>query len=179
MPRQVVEAAAYWLSVTFKGGLAAVGVFLMVASAFTPRPAPPRVVPGALRALALEAPRIAHPGQGAPRPRPAPASSSPPGAVPPPGAGFSCQAALAYLSQYAAPGFVAWCPHYAGGHQATTMCDDAPQCVPGTEFIWIADPCPAAYMNEASNSWVLIGKSEAPVDPYGYCGEPGDPYGSQ
>jgi hypothetical protein len=34
----------------------------------------------------------------------------------------------------------------------------------------IADPCPAAYMNEASNSWDLVGASDAPLDPYGYCG---------
>lgn len=88
-----------------------------------------------------------------------------------------CAAALAYLVQHAAPGFVASCPHEAGGHQATTQCVGPPDCVPGTELIWIADPCPAAYMNEASNSYVLIGESDAPWDPFGYCGEPGDPYG--
>jgi hypothetical protein len=37
-------------------------------------------------------------------------------------------------------------------------------------LIAIADPCPAAYMNEASNSWVLTGASSAPLDPYGACG---------
>ena len=36
-------------------------------------------------------------------------------------------------------------------------------------FIMIADPCAAAYMNEASNSWVLLGLSRAPIDPYGKC----------
>jgi hypothetical protein len=37
-------------------------------------------------------------------------------------------------------------------------------------IIVIADPCPNAYMNEASNSWVMIGASDAPIDPYGSCG---------
>ena len=35
--------------------------------------------------------------------------------------------------------------------------------------ITIADPCPAAYMNEAANSWVLLGLSDDPIDPYGAC----------
>ena len=88
-----------------------------------------------------------------------------------------CAAALAFLAAHAAPGFVASCPHADGGYQATTTCVGAPQCEPGTAFIWIDDPCPAAYLNEASNSWVLIGKSSAPIDAYGYCGEPDNPYG--
>ena len=33
----------------------------------------------------------------------------------------------------------------------------------------IADPCPAAYMNEASNSWLLTGQADVPLDPYGDC----------
>jgi len=88
-----------------------------------------------------------------------------------------CGAALAYLAAHAAPGFISLCPHADGGYQATTTCVGAPQCEQGTAFIWIADPCPAAYMNEASNSWVLVGRSSARIDPYGYCGEPGNPYG--
>jgi hypothetical protein len=110
-------------------------------------------------------------------------TTSPPGvggASPPPATASTpsgCAAALAYLASHAAPGFVASCPHADGGYQATTTCIGAPRCLPGTAFIWIADPCPAAYMNEASNSWVLIGRSSAPIDPYGYCGEPGNPYG--
>jgi hypothetical protein len=44
-------------------------------------------------------------------------------------------------------------------------------------MIVIADPCPAAYMNEAHNSWVLLhdtsgtaipGGSTA-IDPFGHC----------
>lgn len=92
-------------------------------------------------------------------------------------AASGCAAALAYVASHAAPGFVASCPHPDGTYQATTTCVNAPHCLPGTAFIWIADPCPAAYMNEASNSWVLVGQSSAPVDPYGYCGQRGNPYG--
>lgn len=102
-----------------------------------------------------------------------PAQAVPVQAVP----GWGCAAAFSYLALHAAPGFVASCPTDTGGYQATTECVGAPDCQPGTEFIWIADPCPAAYMNEASNSWVLIGESSAPFDPYGYCGEPGNLYG--
>jgi len=105
--------------------------------------------------------------------QPVPTDPSPPPAAP----SHSCQAALAYLTAHAAPGFVSLCPHDAQGHQAMTTCTGAPGCIPGTMFIYIADPCPAAYMNEASNSWVLIGKSDAGWDPYGYCGEAGNPYG--
>jgi hypothetical protein len=35
--------------------------------------------------------------------------------------------------------------------------------------IRIAEPCAAAYMNESSNSWVLLGITDAPIDPYGAC----------
>jgi hypothetical protein len=116
---------------------------------------------------------------------PAPASSPVP-AVP---AGVSgatlatpfdstCGTAVAYLDVHAAPGFVASCPADAGGHQAATFCiRAAATCVPGTEFIWIHDPCPASYMNEVSNSWVLVGQSTAPWDQYGYCRQRGNPYG--
>ena len=80
-----------------------------------------------------------------------------------------CTAALAYLRAYAAPGFSFVCPGYADGHQAMTTCiSQASQC--GVQrLIVIADPCPDAYMNEASNSWALIGASDAPLDPYGSC----------
>lgn len=80
---------------------------------------------------------------------------------------YGCAAALSYLAAYAAPGFTASCPGNADGHQAATVCSTSP-CDGGT--IAIADPCPAAYMNEASNSWVLIGDAIAPIDPYGSCG---------
>lgn len=54
------------------------------------------------------------------------------------------------------------------GHQAMT-CVNVPGVCPGERLIVISVPCRAAYMNEASNSWVLLGLSRAPIDPYGYC----------
>ena len=59
------------------------------------------------------------------------------------------------------------CPGWALGHQAMT-CVNTPAC-PGQRLIVIAVPCRAAYMNEASNSWVVLGLSGAPIDPYGFC----------
>jgi hypothetical protein len=82
---------------------------------------------------------------------------------------YGCAAAIAYLTAYSAPGFVIQCPAYAGGHQATTTCATTTSLCNVERLIQIADPCAAAYMNEASNSWVLIGESTAPIDPYGKC----------
>lgn len=79
-----------------------------------------------------------------------------------------CSAALTYLRAHSAPGFRFECPGYALGHQAMTCIDVAGVC-PGTKLITIADACPAAYMNEAHNSWVLSGAATGPIDPYGYC----------
>jgi hypothetical protein len=81
-----------------------------------------------------------------------------------------CAAALVYLTAYAAPGFHLECPVSAQGHEATTTCISEHSLCDLGRYIEIADPCPAAYMNEASNSWVLLGLSSAPIDPYGYCG---------
>jgi hypothetical protein len=80
-----------------------------------------------------------------------------------------CSAALEYLNAYAAPGFTFECPGFAQGHQAMTTCVSATSPCSALRLIVIADPCPNAYMNEASNSWALIGASDAPLDPYGYC----------
>lgn len=101
---------------------------------------------------------------------PAPASTAPsqpavPASQP---AGYGCTAALAYLKAHAAPGFTLECPGYAEGHQAMTCMNIAGVC-PGAKLIAISVPCAAAYMNESSNSWVLTGESNAPIDPYGYC----------
>jgi hypothetical protein len=49
-----------------------------------------------------------------------------------------------------------------------TCINEAGVC-PNENLIAIADPCAVAYMNEASNSWVLTGASDAPIDPYGAC----------
>ena len=116
----------------------------------------------------------------APAPTPPPASTPAPAPPPPPppapaalparGAATAsgCTAALAYLAAYSAPGFAFQCPGYALGHEAMT-CINEPGACPGEDLIAIADPCAHAYMNEASNSWVLTGKSTAPIDPYGPC----------
>lgn len=79
-----------------------------------------------------------------------------------------CGAALQWLSAHAAPGFSFECPGYALGHQAMTCVDEAGVC-PGERIIAIADACPAAYMNEAHNSWILAGLATGRLDPYGYC----------
>ena len=95
----------------------------------------------------------------------------PAGTLPPPGeaTAFGCAAAQAYLAAYAAPGFSVQCPAAAGGHQATTMCVSSATRCDVQRVILIAEPCAAAYMNEASNSWVLLGVTNAPIDPYGFC----------
>ncbi|MHB8438099.1 MAG: hypothetical protein ACYDD4_02925 [Acidimicrobiales bacterium] len=140
-------------------------------------PTPAASVPTTTTSTTPAPPSVAPP-QSSATPPAVPTTTVPvPPAAPGEDQGFGCQAAMSYLSAHAAPGFVSYCPHYADGHQATTTCVGPPNCQPGTEFIYIADPCPAAYMNEASNSWVLIGKSDAPWDPYGYCGQSGNPYG--
>ena len=97
-------------------------------------------------------------------------AAPPPPPAPPPAApsGYGCAAALAYLQAHAAPGFSFECPGYAQGHQAMT-CDNVAGVCPGAKLIAISVPCAAAYMNEASNSWVVTGQSDAPIDPYGYC----------
>jgi hypothetical protein len=96
---------------------------------------------------------------------------TPAGTLPPAGeaTAFGCAAALAYLAAYAAPGFSSQCPADAGGHQAGTLCWSAVSPCDVARVIHIAEPCAAAYMNEASNSWVLLGQSDAPIDPYGSC----------
>jgi hypothetical protein len=117
-----------------------------------------------------------------PGPSTSPTTQSPPSAVSPDAAtrpaapATGCAAALAYLSTHAAPGFQSICPGYAEGAQALTCLGHAP-CAPDERMIVIADPCPAAYMNEAHNSWVLLHDSvgvaipggNSTIDPYGYC----------
>jgi hypothetical protein len=118
----------------------------MPAKAQHAQPAPPAPVQSA-------------PVQRAPVQRAASSGSTP--------AGYGCAAALAYLSANAAPGFTFVCPGNAYGNQAMTCVNHAPQCA-GQKIIAIAVPCPAAYMNEAHNSWVLTGHGSG-IDPYGYC----------
>jgi len=79
---------------------------------------------------------------------------------------YGCAAALEYLQLYAAPGFRFVCPGYALGADALT-CIDYPGVCPGEKLIIIHDPCPVAYMNEASNSWVIQDLLDVPIDQYG------------
>lgn len=103
-----------------------------------------------------------------PAAHPRPASAVPrPVAVQSTG-GYGCGPALAWLSTHAAPGFSFVCPGYALGHQAMTCRNVAGVC-PGQEVIIIADPCPAAYENEAWNSLLSVGLASGPVDPFGAC----------
>ncbi len=81
---------------------------------------------------------------------------------------WGCAAAVRYLQAYAAPGFTFQCPGSADGHDAMTCVAEQGSC-PAAAVIAVARACPQAYMNEASNSWVLIGRSDAPIDPYGAC----------
>lgn len=83
-------------------------------------------------------------------------------------AGYGCGPALSYLAAHAAPEFTFECPGYSLGREAMTCVDYANVC-PNEKIIVITDPCPQAYMNEASNSWVLTHQSSAPIDPYGAC----------
>ena len=96
---------------------------------------------------------------------PAPPAATP-SAVQPPQSG--CDAALAYLRANANPAFTLDCPGNAYGHEAMTCINTAGFCS-GSMVIAIADPCPAAYMNEAANSWILYGIRPGPIDPYGSC----------
>ena len=81
--------------------------------------------------------------------------------------GYGCAAAFAWLSSHSAPGYQFVCPGYAEGHQAMT-CRNTAAC-PGEKVIVIATPCPAAYMNEAHNSWIISGLAQGKIDPFGYC----------
>jgi hypothetical protein len=98
----------------------------------------------------------------------APPATASPSAAAAPSSGWGCGPAVAYLNAHAAPGFTVECPGDAFGHEAMTCFNIAGYC-PDAKVIAIADPCPAAYMNEASNSWVVTGKSDVPIDPYGTC----------
>jgi hypothetical protein len=112
---------------------------------------------------------VATPSAVAAAPVPAPAPTDP-SLVPAAGraTAWGCAAALAYLQAYAAKGFALECPGDAEGQEAMTCMRVAGAC-PNAAVIAIADPCPQAYMNEASNSYVIIGASDSPIDPFGPC----------
>ena len=110
---------------------------------------------------------VATPSAVAAAPAPPPTD---PSVVPPEGraTAWGCGAALAYLQAYAAKGFMLECPGYAEGREAMTCMRETGVC-PTSAVIAIADPCPQAYMNEASNSYVITGVADSPIDPCGPC----------
>jgi hypothetical protein len=89
--------------------------------------------------------------------------------VPPsraPGLTTTCTDALVYLAEHSAPGFVASCADgSAEGHLGYT-CVNVPGRCDGIRFVRIACPAPFVYMNEAHNTWVLLGVRVG-IDPYG------------
>lgn len=133
-------------------------------STTTPPPAPSTPAPTTTTTVPPPAP----PAPPAPPTPVAPPAA--PGVAPPRGqaSAWGCAAADAYLSAYAYPGFTFECPGNALGREGMTCVNEAGVCS-GESIIAIADACPAAYMNEASNSWVMEGQSTAPIDPYGAC----------
>lgn len=87
-----------------------------------------------------------------------------------PAASFQAQCAAdnAYLLAHAYPwNFKILCGGYALGRPGMT-CVNVPGVCPGADEIIIADPsCWTAVENEASNSWVAMGASAEPIDPFG------------
>jgi hypothetical protein len=103
---------------------------------------------------------------------PPPTTTAPPAPAtpPPPSPVGSCAEALAYLAAHQAPGFVATCaPGSALGHYGFACWNRAP-CPDGGRAVHIACPLPFVYMNEAHNTWTLLGQGSG-IDPYGQ----GDP----
>ena len=79
----------------------------------------------------------------------------------------NCRDALAYLAAHQAPGFVDSCGDGSAlGHYGHTCFNVAGMCPDGAKFIHIACPAPFVYMNEAHNSWTLIGQASG-FDIYG------------
>lgn len=120
-------------------------------------------------AAALAAPTAA-PVSPAVTPAPAAAATAPAATAaplaPPPAFSTGCADALSYLVAHEAPGFVSTCaPGSALGHYGYTCANVAGRC-PGVRFIRVACPAPFVYMNEAHNSWTLIGQGSG-IDPYG------------
>lgn len=78
-----------------------------------------------------------------------------------------CSVALGYLAAHQAPGFIDYCNDgSAFGHYGYTCWNRAGVCPDGARVIHIACPAPFVYMNEAHNSWTLIGEGSG-IDPFG------------
>lgn len=147
---------------------ATAGHTVVAASEAAPSVSAPKVAPTEAPAAASPPPGVTAPAsatspQTGSTTNPAPATAAATVA-----SSYGCGPALSYLSAHAAPGFVFECPGNALGHQAMT-CENVAGVCPGAKIIAIADPCAAAYMNEANNSWVISGLRKGTIDPYGYC----------
>jgi hypothetical protein len=142
----------------------------VTADTVAPAPAIPKVAPSTSESKAKAATKVAGRRPAAPRPVATPKanpSATHAAVASASGTGSGCAAAIAWLSTHSAPGYQLVCPGYAEGHQAMT-CYNTAAC-PGKQVIVIAIPCPAAYMNEAHNSWIISGLAVGKIDPYGYC----------
>lgn len=96
----------------------------------------------------------------------APVVSATPAPAVTPAVPTTCADALAYLAAHQAPGFADTCADGSAlGHLGYTCANVAGRCA-GQRFIRIACPAPFVYMNEAHNSWVVIGERSG-IDPYG------------
>jgi hypothetical protein len=174
-PLRAQRAALHAQQAALKEAAAAMAATIV--RPITPPPAPaPEPTPVATTTVPPAA-ATPPPPAPAPVPTPTPAATvavapapSYPGTLPAVGQAttWGCAAALAYLQAYAAKGFTLECPGYAEGREAMT-CMNQPGACPGASVIAIADPCPQAYMNEASNSFVITGVADTPIDPFGPC----------
>jgi hypothetical protein len=102
-------------------------------------------------------------------PTPAAADAAPVTVPPPPRPAVTtdCDDALQYLAAHQAPGFTDHCGDgSAFGHYGYACWNVAGTCPNGAKIIHIACPAPFVYMNEAHNSWTLIGEGSG-LDPYG------------
>ena len=139
--------------------------------------------PSDVRAAGRRGPRVEVLGEQVTRPEapPVPSSSTTTTTSPPPpvlvvapasapvvrrAVATTCADTLAYLAAHQAPGFTdSSADGGALGHLGWTCVNQAGMCE-GRRFIRIACPAPFVYMNEAHNSWVLLGVRTG-IDPYG------------
>jgi hypothetical protein len=134
-----------------------------------PAPVAPQL-PVAVRTVPATAPAATVPTTAVPVSAPAP--TVPPTGVPvaavttTPAVSTGCADAVAYIAGHAAPGYVTTCaPGSALGHYGST-CANVPGRCDDVRIIHVACPAPFVYMNEAHNSWVVLGQGSG-IDPYG------------
>jgi hypothetical protein len=178
-PLRAQQAALHSQQAALKEAAAAMASTIVRPITPPPAPAPTTTTTTTVPPAPAPAPAPTPPPTPPPAPPPAPAPAATVAAAPAPtdpgvlpavgqATAWGCAAALTYLQAYAAKGFTLECPGYAEGREAMT-CMNQPGACSGTSEIAIADPCPQAYMNEASNSFVITGVAVAPIDPFGPC----------